>query len=153
MTSCECNREGPQWQTEVFLSCNKIAITLAQGSLPQTDTLQLQWEQNEFLLHLIIFPGDFRSMPNMMLPPEERNLTPEQVEALDRRRDWGLTLQVIAGQFAVISTLLSLWAGQDLTYSPGWAHPMAYYMAIAVSIVLVAGSVGTYMRRGTVRID
>ena len=92
-------------------------------------------------------------MPNMMLPPEERNLTPEQVEALDRRRDWGLTLQVIAGQFAVISTLLSLWAGQDLTYSPGWAHPMAYYMGIALTIVLVAGSVGTYLRRGTVRID
>ena len=92
-------------------------------------------------------------MPNMMLPPEERNLTPDQVEALDRRRDWGLTLQVIAGQFAVISSLLLLWAGQDLTYSPGWAHPMAYYLAIAVTIVLVAGSTGTFLRRGTARID
>ncbi len=92
-------------------------------------------------------------MANMLLPPEERNLTPDQVEALDKRRDWGLTLQVIAGQFAVISVLLSLWVGQDLSYSPGWAHPMAYYMAIAVTIVLVAGSVGTYLRRGIPVID
>ena len=92
-------------------------------------------------------------MSNTMLPPEERNLTPSQGEALDRRRDLGLTLQVIAGQFAVIATLLSLWAGQDLTYSPGWAHPMAYYMGIALTIVIVAGSTGTWLRRGTVRID
>ena len=92
-------------------------------------------------------------MANTLLPVEERNLTPDQVEALDKRRDWGLTLQVIAGQFAVISTLLCLWIGQDLTYSPGWAHPMAYYMAIAVTIVLVCGTTGTIMRRGTVPID
>uniref|UniRef100_E6Q078 Uncharacterized protein n=1 Tax=mine drainage metagenome TaxID=410659 RepID=E6Q078_9ZZZZ len=92
-------------------------------------------------------------MANMLLPPEERNLTPSQVEALDKRRDWGLTLQVIAGQFVVVCMLLSLWVGQDLTYSPGWAHPMAYYMAIALTIVLVAGSVGTYLRRGVPAID
>ncbi|MFC5861671.1 hypothetical protein ACFPT7_05155 [Acidicapsa dinghuensis] len=92
-------------------------------------------------------------MANTFLPPEERNLTPEQVEALDRRRDWGLTLQVIAGQFAVIAVVLSLWVGQDLTYSPGWMHPMAYYFALAVSIVLVCGATGTIMRRGTVRLD
>lgn len=92
-------------------------------------------------------------MANNLLPPEERNLTPEQVEALDRRRDWGLTLQVIAGQFAVISVVLSLWVGQDLTYSPGWLHPMAYYMAVTVGIVLVCGTAGTIMRRGTVPLD
>ena len=92
-------------------------------------------------------------MANTSLPPEERNLTPDQVEALDKRRDWGLTLQVIAGQFAVICVVLSLWVGQDLTYSPGWAHPMAYYMAVALSIVLVCGTVGTIMRRGTVPLD
>jgi len=92
-------------------------------------------------------------MANTLIPVAERNLTPDQVEALDKRREWGLTLQVIAGQFAVISTLLSLWVGQDLTYSPGWAHPMAYYMAIAVTIVLVCGTVGTIMRRGIVPID
>ena len=92
-------------------------------------------------------------MANTLLPPQERNLNPDEVEALDKRREWGLTLQVIAGQFAVISTLLSLWVGQDLTYSPGWAHPMAYYMAIALTIVLVCGTAGTLMRRGIQPID
>jgi len=92
-------------------------------------------------------------MANTMIPLAERNLTPDEVEALDKRREWGLTLQVIAGQFSVISTLLLLWVGQDLTYSPGWAHPMAYYFAVAVTIVLVCGSVGTYMRRGTRPVD
>lgn len=92
-------------------------------------------------------------MPNTLLPLNERNLTPDQVDALDRRRDWGLTLQVIAGQFAVISVVLCLWIGQDLTYSPGWVHPMFYYFCLAVGIVLVCGTTGTVMRRGTVRID
>jgi len=92
-------------------------------------------------------------MANSLLPPEERNLTPDQVEALDKRRDFGHTLLVIAGQFAIIATVLLLWIGQDLTYSPGWAHPMFYYFAIAISIVLVCGAVGTMMRRGMVPID
>jgi len=92
-------------------------------------------------------------MANTRLPLAERNLTPEQVEALDRRRDWGLTLQVIAGQFSVIATLLLLWVGQDLTYSPGWQHPMAYYMAVALTIILVCGGAGTIMRHGTQPID
>ena len=39
-------------------------------------------------------------MANSLLPPEERNLTPDQVEALDKRRDLGHTFLVIAGQFA-----------------------------------------------------
>ena len=92
-------------------------------------------------------------MANSLLPPEERNLTPDQVEALDKRRDLGHTFLVIAGQFAVIATVLLLWIGQDLTYSPGWAHPMFYYFTIAITIVLVCGATGTFMRRGTVPID
>jgi hypothetical protein len=92
-------------------------------------------------------------MPNMLLPPSERNLNPHQVEALDKRRDWGLTLQVIAGQFSVICVVLCLWVGQDLTYSPGWAHPMFYYFVIAFTIVLVCGGAGTIMRRGTPPLD
>ncbi len=92
-------------------------------------------------------------MANSLLPLEERNLTPDQVEALDNRRDLGHTLLVIAGQFSVIATVLLLWVGQDLTYSPGWAHPMAYYFAIAVGIILVCGVAGLTMRRGTPRID
>jgi hypothetical protein len=96
--------------------------------------------------------GDTK-MANSLLPPEERNLTPDQVEALDKRRDLGHTFLVIAGQFAVIATILLLWVGQDLSYSPGWAHPMAYYFALAVGIIVVFGISGIVMRRGTPRID
>jgi len=46
-----------------------------------------------------------------------------------------------------------LWVGQDLAYSPGWAHPMAYYFAIALVIIAVCGVVGFLLRRGTPRID
>jgi hypothetical protein len=92
-------------------------------------------------------------MANSLLPLEERNLTPDQVEALDKRRDLGHTLLVISGQFAVIATILLLWVGQDLTYSPGWAHPIAYYFAIAIGIILVCGTVGVVLRKGTPRID
>lgn len=92
-------------------------------------------------------------MANLLLPLEERNLTPDQVEALDKRRDMGHTLLVIAGQFGVIATVLLLWVGQDLTYSPGWAHPMAYYFFVAIGIVLVCGLTGIILRRGTPRID
>jgi hypothetical protein len=92
-------------------------------------------------------------MPNSLLPPEERNLTPDQVEALDKRRDLGHTFLVIAGQFAVIAIVLSLWVGQDLQYSPGWAHPMAYYFFLSLLLILVFGVVGLMLRRGTPRID
>ena len=34
-------------------------------------------------------------MANSLLPPEERNLTPDQVEALDKRRDLGHTFLVM----------------------------------------------------------
>ena len=92
-------------------------------------------------------------MVNSLLPPEERNLTPDQVEALDKRRDLGHTFLVIAGQFAVIATILSLWVFQDLKYSPGWAHPMAYYFFIALGIIVVFGITGIVLRKGTPRID
>jgi len=92
-------------------------------------------------------------MINTLLPPEERHLTPDQVEALDRRRDLGHTLLVIAGQFAVIAVILLLWVGQDLTYSPGWAHPIFYYFIIVMAIILVLGIAGILLRRGTPRLD
>jgi len=88
-----------------------------------------------------------------LLPPEERYLTPEQVETLDKRRDLGHTLLVIAGQFAVIATILLLWVGQDLTYSPGWAHPIAYYFAVVLTLIAVFGVAGFVLRKGTPRID
>lgn len=92
-------------------------------------------------------------MANSLLPLEERNLTPNQVEALDKRRELGHTLLVIAGQFSVIAVILLLWVGQDLTYSPGWAHPMAYYFAVAMAIVGGCGLTGLILRSGTPRID
>lgn len=92
-------------------------------------------------------------MANLLLPTEERNLNPDEVEALDKRRELGHTLLVIAGQFAVIATVLLLWVGQDLTWSPGWLHPMAFYFALALIMIAVCGSVGVYLRRGTPRLD
>ncbi len=92
-------------------------------------------------------------MANMLLPPEERNLTPDQVEALDKRRDLGHVLLVIAGQFTVIASVLLLWVGQDLTYSPGWIHPMAYYFFLCLIMIAVLGIAGLVLRRGTPRID
>ena len=87
-------------------------------------------------------------MANMFLPMEARNLTPRQVEYLDKRRNRGFVLMVIAGQFSIISTVLLLWLVQDATYAPGWAHPIVYYFTLAVGIAVVAGSTGAYMRRG-----
>jgi hypothetical protein len=87
-------------------------------------------------------------MANMFLPLEERNLTPRQVEMLDKRRNRGFMLMVIAGQFGIIATILLLWLVQDLTYAPGWAHPVAYYFAFSVMVSGIAGLTGAYLRRG-----
>ncbi|MBW4025986.1 hypothetical protein [Acidipila rosea] len=87
-------------------------------------------------------------MANMLIPAEERNMTPNQVEALEKRRQWGLNYQVIAGQFFFFAVLLTLWSGQDATYSPGWVHPMFYYNVFAVLAGLVCATYGTYLKRG-----
>jgi hypothetical protein len=87
-------------------------------------------------------------MANMLLAAEERNLTPNQVEQLDKRRNRGFLLMVIAGQFGIIATVLLLWLVQDLTYAPGWAHPVAYYFAFSVMVSGIAGLTGVYLRRG-----
>lgn len=87
-------------------------------------------------------------MANALLPIEERNLSPEQVETIDKRRQRGLMLLVVSGQFAIISTVLLLWTGQDYTYAPGWAHPMDYYFIITITICIVAGFTGMVLRRG-----
>lgn len=92
-------------------------------------------------------------MANQLLPVAERNLTPDQVEALDKRRELGHTFLVIAGQFTVIATILLLWVGQDLTYSPGWLHPIFYYFAVAIALIAVFGVTGIVLRKGTPRID
>ena len=87
-------------------------------------------------------------MANLLLPIEEQNLTPNQVERLDKRRNRGFMLMVIAGQFGIIATVLLLWIVQDLTYAQGWAHPVAYYFAFSLVVSGLAGMTGAYMRRG-----
>ena len=88
------------------------------------------------------------TMANMSIPAMERNLSPAQVVALDKRRQWGLVLQVIAGQFGFFAVLLLLWTGQDLTYSPGWVHPMFYCNVLTGLMAVIFGLYGTYLRRG-----
>ncbi|MGB9145030.1 MAG: hypothetical protein WCC14_04355 [Acidobacteriaceae bacterium] len=96
------------------------------------------------------FGGETRTMPNMNIPAAERNLTPAQVEALDKRRQRGLACQVLAGQFAFFAVLLLVWSGQDLTYGPGWVHPMFYYNVLAGLLAVIFGIYGTYLRRGRI---
>ena len=88
-------------------------------------------------------------MTNTLIPAEERNLTPQQVEALDRRRRRGQLLLVLCFQCIIVGTLVTLWAGQDLTYSPGWAHPMFYWDAILFTLAAVFGLAGIRLRRGS----
>ncbi len=87
-------------------------------------------------------------MANTMIPAEERTLTPEQVEALDRRRRRGQLFLVLCVQCLIVGTLVTLWAGQDLTYSPGWAHPMFYWDAILFVLAAIFGIAGISLRRG-----
>ncbi len=87
-------------------------------------------------------------MENTLLPIEERNLTPQQVEALDKRRSRGQVCLVIAFQLIILGTVLSLWAGQALTYSPNWIHPMGYYMFLDFTLALILVVVGIGLRRG-----
>ena len=88
-----------------------------------------------------------------MLPPEERNLTPEQVVAIDRRRFRGLMLEVMGGQLAIMAILLTVWAGQDFTYDPSWIHPMGYYMILAATLSVICIGTGMRLRRGTPEFD
>ncbi|HEY0308396.1 MAG TPA: hypothetical protein VGB94_09560 [Acidobacteriaceae bacterium] len=87
-------------------------------------------------------------MANMLLPLEERNLTPDQVESLDKRRRRGHLFLVLCFQTGIIATLLTVWAGQDLTYSPGWIHPMAYYCAALYALCAFFAISGLRLRRG-----
>ncbi len=88
-------------------------------------------------------------MANMLIPAEERNLTPDEVAHLDRRRRRGQLFLVISFQCIIVSVLLTLWSGQDLTYSPGWIHPVAYWNAITVILAIFFGLNGIRLRRGS----
>lgn len=88
-------------------------------------------------------------MPNMLIPAEERNLTPQQVEVLDARRRRGQLFLVLSGLCFIVATLVTIWAGQDLTYSPGWIRPMFYWDAILFILSIFFGVVGVRLRRGS----
>ncbi len=88
-------------------------------------------------------------MANTLIPIEERALTPVEVEALDRRRRRGQLLLVLCFQCIIVGTLVTLWAGQDATYSPGWARPMVYWDAILFILAFVFAITGIRLRRGS----
>jgi len=88
-------------------------------------------------------------MANTLIPIEERNLTPQEVEALDRRRRRGQLFLVLCFQCIIVGTLVTLWAGQDLTYSPGWVRPMFYWDAILFTLAAIFGLTGLRLRRGS----
>ncbi|MDQ2924874.1 MAG: hypothetical protein M3R43_04885 [Acidobacteriota bacterium] len=88
-------------------------------------------------------------MANMILPHAERNLTPDEVEALDRRRRRGQLFLTLGTLFLVVATLVTMWAGQDLTYSPGWARPMVYWDAITFLLAAYFLVRGVLLRRGS----
>lgn len=87
-------------------------------------------------------------MANPLIPVHEQTASPDQIEAIDHRRRWGLTFQVIAGQFAFFAVLLTVWSGQDATYSPGWVRPMLYLNVLTGALALIFGIYGTYLKRG-----
>ncbi len=88
-------------------------------------------------------------MANTLIPIEERTLTPQQVEALDRRRRRGQLFLVLCFQCLIVATLVTLWSGQDLTYSPGWVHPMFYWNAALFLLATIFGVAGVRLRRGS----
>ena len=88
-------------------------------------------------------------MANPLIPAEERNLTPQEVEALDRRRRRGQLFLVLCFQCLIVGTLVTLWAGQDLAYSPGFAHPMFYWDALLFTLAAIFGVAGIRLRRGS----
>jgi hypothetical protein len=87
-------------------------------------------------------------MANTVLPAEERDLSPAQVDQLDRRRRRGQLLLVMGTQFLLIAILVTMWAGQDATYSPGWAHPMLYWDILLFVLATVCYVSGVKLRRG-----
>lgn len=87
-------------------------------------------------------------MANNLIPVSERNLSPDQVVELDKRRRRGQLCLTICFQTLIIATLVTLWAGQDATYSPGWHRPMVIWDAILFSLSLFFGVAGLQLRRG-----
>ncbi len=87
-------------------------------------------------------------MANTLLPIEERNLTPDEVEQLDRRRRRGQTCLTLSWQCLIVALLVLCWAGQDWTLSPGWAKPMVYWDTLLFLGSIVFAVMGIRFRRG-----
>jgi hypothetical protein len=87
-------------------------------------------------------------MANQLLRIEERLLTPAEVARLDQRRRQGHLYLVIGFQMLLIATFVTLWAGQDATYSPGWTHPMLYWDILLFVMSMVFLAKGVSKRRG-----
>ena len=92
-------------------------------------------------------------MANPNIPASEHNLQPTEVERVDYRRQMGLVFQVISGQTAIMSVLLTWWIGQDLVYARPHGHLIAYYFCITAVASIFFGITGTAMRRGQPRLD
>jgi hypothetical protein len=87
-------------------------------------------------------------MANTLIAAEERSLSPDEVAHLDRRRRRGHLFLVMGFQTFIIGTLVLLWAGQDLQYSPGWYHPMFYWDVILYGTSAFCFIRGLALRRG-----
>ncbi|WP_263411153.1 hypothetical protein [Terriglobus tenax] len=88
-------------------------------------------------------------MANKLIPAAERNLTPEEVEHLDARRRRGQLMVVMGVQCLIVTALLTLWVGQDVTYSPGAIHPMLYWCLTTGTASLIFLLNGIRLRKGT----
>jgi hypothetical protein len=91
-------------------------------------------------------------MANPLLALEVPSQPSDQLSSFNMRQAIGHTLLVVAGQFAVVGLVLMLWIYRDLNYTPGWAHPISFYCAIASTLTLALGMAGWVLRRGTARI-
>ena len=76
-------------------------------------------------------------------------LPPDEVERQDQRRRRGQTCLLLSVMFLLVAVLVTIWAGQDWTVSPGFAHPMVYWDALLFIAAIVFGVVGLRLRRGT----
>ena len=56
---------------------------------------------------------------------------------------------VIGFQCLIVCTLVTVWAGQDFTLSPGWMHPMFYWDCITGVLAVTFLLIGLRLRRGT----
>jgi hypothetical protein len=88
-------------------------------------------------------------MANLLIPIEERNLSPDEVAHLDARRRRGHAYLVIGFQTLIVATILTLWSGQDATYSPTWHHPVLYWNLLVGATSLFCFVRGLALRRGS----